>query len=87
MARIQLTGELMPTPAGPDTNRFRCNACGRYFNEAEELRSHEVECRVAKVATEEGRRELEREDSHPHQPNDHESTWDQFQHGTKQPQQ
>ena len=39
----------MPTPAGPDTNRFRCNACGRYFNDSEELRAHEVECRVAKV--------------------------------------
>jgi hypothetical protein len=76
----------MPTPAGPDTNRFRCNACGRYFNDSEVLRAHEVECRVAKASTEEGRRELKREDSHPHQPNDHESTWDQFQHGTKQPQ-
>lgn len=61
----------MPTPAGPDTNRYRCNACGRYLNTYEELRSHEVECRPAKLSTEEGRRELEREDSHDHQQNDH----------------
>jgi len=76
----------MPRPASPETNQFRCNACGRYFNDPAELAAHEVECRTAKVSTQEGRRELEREDSHPHQPNDHESTWDQFKHGTGKPQ-
>lgn len=53
----------MPTPAGPDTNRFRCNACGRWFNEQHELAAHEVECRNAKVATEAGRQDLEHEDA------------------------
>jgi hypothetical protein len=37
----------MPTPANPDTNRFRCEACGRHFNTEGELRSHEVECAAA----------------------------------------
>ena len=64
-------------------NQFRCNACGRYFNDPEELRAHAAECRAAKLSTEEGRRELEREDSHPNQPNDHESTLEPFQHGTR----
>jgi hypothetical protein len=77
----------MPTPAAPDTNNFRCNACGRYFNTQGELGVHEVECRRAKTATEEGRRELEREDSKPHQKNDHDSTEHPFQHGTKEPEQ
>ena len=74
----------MPTPAGSETNHFRCNACGRYFNTAAELGTHETECRRAKMATEEGRRELEREDSTPHQRNDHDSTEHPFQHGSQQ---
>ena len=60
----------MPTPASPGTNQLRCNACGRYFNTQAELSTHEVECRTAKVTTEAGRRELEKEDSQPHTPND-----------------
>ena len=75
----------MPTPAGPGTNRFRCNACGRYFNEPGELAAHEVECRTAKTSTESGRQELRQEDRQPHEPNDHESTREQFQHGTSEP--
>jgi hypothetical protein len=73
----------MPTPASPGTNQFRCNASGRYPNEEQELRAHAVECRAATVATGEGRRKLEREDSPPHQPNDHESASAPFQHGMR----
>lgn len=75
----------MPSPAGPDTNKFRCNACGRYFNTQTELSAHEVECRLAKVTTEEGRRELNEQDQTSHQRNDRDSTEHPFQHGTKQP--
>jgi hypothetical protein len=39
----------MPTGASPETNQFRCEACGRKFNTAEELKSHEVECAAAKA--------------------------------------
>jgi hypothetical protein len=41
--------------AGPDTNQFRCETCGRYFNTREELSEHETECRIAKQATGAGR--------------------------------
>ena len=75
----------MPTPAGPDTNEFRCNACGRWFNSQAELGAHEVECRNAKRTTEFGRRDLENEDSTPRPKNDQDSTEHPFQHGTKQP--
>ena len=71
----------MPTPAGPGTNQFRCNACGRYFNTREELGAHEAECRVAKEATETGRQDLEREDREPHAPND--SDVREFEHGRR----
>lgn len=37
--------------AGPNTNQFRCESCGRYFNTQAELSTHEVECRLAKQAT------------------------------------
>ncbi len=70
--------------AGPNTNQFRCNSCGRYFNTQSELSQHEPECRTAKAATATGREELRDEDSHPHQPNDAESKEHPFQHGTKQ---
>jgi hypothetical protein len=69
--------------AGPNTNQFRCNACGRYFNTQNELSQHEPECRTAKVATAAGREDLKDEDSRPHQPNDVESKEHPFQHGTK----
>jgi hypothetical protein len=74
----------MPTPAGPDTNEFRCNACGRYFNTASELASHEVECRLARVTTEAGRRDLEEEDRNPRPKNDHDSVERPFQHGRRE---
>jgi hypothetical protein len=73
----------MPTPADPGMNQFRCNACGRYFNTQAQLSQHEPECRIAKMATAEGRRELEKQDSEPHMPNDAESKEHPFQHGTK----
>jgi hypothetical protein len=85
-AGIQPLGErfeLMPTPAGPETNQFRCNACGRWFNTQAEVSEHEVECRRAKMSTETGRRELEHEDHTEHQRNDHDSTEQPFQHGTR----
>ena len=34
----------MPTNQGPDTNRFRCEACGRFFNTEEELNVHRNNC-------------------------------------------
>lgn len=74
----------MPAPAGPDTNQFRCNACGRYFNTQSELSQHEVECRPAKQTTEAGRQSLEKEDHEPHAPNDADSKAEPFKHGTKQ---
>jgi len=40
----------MPSPASPDTNRFRCDACGRYFNLAEELKEHSAECAATKAS-------------------------------------
>lgn len=75
----------MPSPAAPDTNQFRCNACGRYFNTADELAGHEGDCRLAKAATREGAAELAREDARPHLPNDVEADQQPFRHGTKQP--
>lgn len=42
-----VTGRL----AGPGTNQFRCETCGRFFNTASELSQHEIECRAAKAAT------------------------------------
>jgi tRNA(Ile2) C34 agmatinyltransferase TiaS len=71
----------MPTNASEGTNQFRCNACGRYFNTQVELSQHETECRSAKAATAEGRRELEEQDNQPHAPNDAESKEHRFQHG------
>jgi hypothetical protein len=75
----------MPTNAGPNTNQFRCNACGRYFNTQGELSSHELECRNTKMSTAEGARELREQDAQSHLPNDAESKEHKFQHGTKQP--
>src|ERR671933_575749 len=57
-----ITGRL----AGPETNNFRCSACGRFFNTQGELSAHEGECRLAKAATASGRQSLEHEDSTPH---------------------
>src|SRR5881227_1854314 len=74
----------MPTSAGPETNQFRCNACGRYFNTIQELRSHEIDCRVAKESTPEGRAELAAEDATPHLPNDQESKQHPFEHCRRQ---
>jgi len=42
-----VTGRL----AGPETNQFRCETCGRWFNSQQELSQHEIECRAAKAAT------------------------------------
>jgi len=71
----------MPTPASPGTNQYRCNACGRYFNTHSELSQHEVECRSAKEATEQGRASLAEEDSKPHRPNDQDADERPFNHG------
>jgi len=62
----QVSGRL----ADPETNQFRCNACGRFFNSNSELSAHETECRLAKAATASGRQSLEQEDSEPHPRND-----------------
>jgi hypothetical protein len=74
---------FMPTPASPDTNNFRCNACGRYLNSEAELREHEIECRRAKMATAKGAGDLKEQDRTPHLKNDQESTAEPFQHGTR----
>jgi hypothetical protein len=47
----QITGRN----AGPNTNQFHCESCGRYFNTQTELWAHEIECRLAKQATRAGR--------------------------------
>ena len=41
--------------AGPGTNQFHCESCGRSFNTQTELSAHETECRLAKQATAAGR--------------------------------
>jgi hypothetical protein len=38
----------MPSTAGPDTNRFHCESCGRYFNTADEFAEHQQECAAIK---------------------------------------
>ena len=43
--------EIRGRLAGSDTNQFRCETCGRYFNTREELSQHDTECRLAKAAT------------------------------------
>jgi hypothetical protein len=73
----------MPTPAGADTNDFRCNACGRYFNTESELRNHETECRLAKMSSRTGARDLAQEDRQSLEKNDHVSTREPFLHGKK----
>ncbi len=47
----EVTGRL----AGPGTNQFQCESCGRYFNTEAELSAHAVECQLAKAATTAGR--------------------------------
>ena len=43
----------MPTPAGPETNQFRCSSCGRYFNEQGEFEQHERECSARQTRAQE----------------------------------
>lgn len=43
--------EIRGRLAGSDTNQYRCETCGRYFNTPLELSEHETECRLAKAAT------------------------------------
>lgn len=57
-----------PEQAG--TGRFRCNACGRYFDDETSLHFHEPECRIAKQSTREGERELLADEQIPHPAND-----------------
>lgn len=40
--------------AGPETNKYRCETCGRWFNTREELAEHEPECQLAKAASNRG---------------------------------
>lgn len=54
-------------------NEIRCESCGRLFASGAELREHEVECRAAKEATEEGRRQLRGETEDPNLPEEGES--------------
>jgi hypothetical protein len=46
---IDCPPKRMPTPASPQTNHFRCEACGRKFNSSEELKAHQAECAAAKA--------------------------------------
>lgn len=55
------------------SNEIRCQACGRYFASSAELREHEVPCRAAKKATDEGRRQLRGETEDPNLPEEGES--------------
>ncbi len=73
----------MPSPASPGMNQFRCNACGRYFNDQQQLLDHQADCIPAKRATPEGARELDEQNRQPHKPNDVESKEHPFQHGTR----
>ena len=37
----------MPVPQGQETNQFRCEFCGRFFNDEEEFAEHRRECGAA----------------------------------------
>ena len=37
----------MPTNQSPGTNQLRCDACGRFFNTEDELRTHQQDCIAA----------------------------------------
>jgi hypothetical protein len=71
----------MPSPASPEKNNFRCDACGRRFNTLEQLRGHEADCAPARQTTQAGRRELEDQRSHSPAKNDAGSNEHPFQHG------
>jgi len=49
------THQVTGRNAGPGTNQFQCESCGRYFNTQQELSEHAVDCRLAKAATSTGR--------------------------------
>jgi hypothetical protein len=49
----------MPTPAGPDTNQYRCNSCGRFFNEENEYLEHRKECEAHELRHHEAGRDHE----------------------------
>jgi hypothetical protein len=49
------THQVTGRNAGPGTNQFHCDSCGRYFNTQDELSAHQTECRLAKNATAAGR--------------------------------
>lgn len=51
------THQVTGRNAGPDTNRFKCPTCGRYFNSQNELSDHVTECVAAKSATATGRQQ------------------------------
>lgn len=38
----------MPTPAGTETNQYRCSGCGRHFDEYGEMKDHQKTCLAAK---------------------------------------
>jgi hypothetical protein len=61
-------GDGEPPEVG--TGRYRCDSCGRYFDDQALLRMHQNECRIAKAATREGERELAKEQRTRHAPND-----------------
>jgi hypothetical protein len=54
-ANVDETHEVTGRNASSNTNQFRCESCGRYFNTQSELSAHETECRLAKEATPAGR--------------------------------
>lgn len=37
----------MPSPASPGTNQYRCEYCGRHFNEKSEIEEHQKTCAEA----------------------------------------
>ena len=49
----------MPTPAGPGTNQFRCESCGRFFNEKDEFERHRTECAARQSGSREGGRDYD----------------------------
>jgi hypothetical protein len=72
----------MPVVSDSEKTKFRCSACGRYFDTQSDLTAHEVECRAAKQSTEQGRAEMEAEDRAERLPDDQHTKDRPFRHGT-----
>jgi hypothetical protein len=49
----------MPTPAGPGTNEYRCESCGRFFNGEGEYLDHRKQCDATELKHHEAGRDYD----------------------------